>query len=44
MSWKCACAYFINSSKSPSGRDALIQFHKQWYGDDKLTRTVANGL
>jgi hypothetical protein len=29
---------------SSSGRDALIQFHKQWYGDDKLTRTVANGL
>jgi hypothetical protein len=27
-----------------SGRDALVQFHKQWYGHDVLTRTVANGL
>jgi len=27
-----------------SGRDALLQFHREWYGDDPLTRTVANGL
>lgn len=27
-----------------SDRDALLQFHKQWYGDDPLTRTVANGM
>ena len=27
-----------------SDRDALLQFHKQWYGDDQLTRTVANGM
>lgn len=27
-----------------SDRDALLQFHKQWYGNDALTRTVANGL
>ena len=25
-------------------RDALLQFHRQWYGNDRLTRTVANGL
>jgi hypothetical protein len=40
---------FHSVSRSPqplssSDRDALVQFHKQWYGDDKLTRTVANGL
>ena len=35
---------------SPSGapatsdRDALVQFHRQWYGDDQLTKTVANGM
>jgi predicted nucleic acid-binding Zn ribbon protein len=27
-----------------SDRDALLQFHRQWYGDDQLTRTVANGM
>lgn len=27
-----------------SDRDALLQFHKQWYGEDQLTKTVANGL
>ena len=27
-----------------SDRDSLLQFHKAWYGDDPLTRTVANGL
>ena len=25
-------------------RDALMQFHREWYGDDPLTKTVANGL
>lgn len=25
-------------------RDQLLQFHRQWYGEDPLTRTVANGL
>lgn len=29
---------------SGSDRDALIEFHRRWYGDDKLTRAVANGL
>src|SRR4051812_5086282 len=29
---------------SVSDRDALLQFHRQWYGDDHLTRTVANGM
>lgn len=29
---------------STSDRDALIQFHRQWYGDDQLTRSVANGM
>ena len=32
-----------NQPLSSSDRDALVQFHKQWYGDDKLTHTV-NGL
>lgn len=27
-----------------SARDALIQFHREWYGHDQLTRTAANGL
>ena len=27
-----------------SDRDALLQFHREWYGDDQMTRTVANGL
>lgn len=27
-----------------SERDALVQFHRQWYGQDQMTRTVANGL
>jgi hypothetical protein len=31
-------------STDKSDRDALLQFHRRWYGDDKLTRTVANGL
>lgn len=34
-------------SKEPAGhsdRDALVEFHRHWYGDDKMTRPVANGL
>ena len=27
-----------------SERDALLEFHRQWYGRDLLTKTVANGL
>ena len=27
-----------------SDRDALLQFHQQWYGEDPMTKTVANGL
>ncbi|HEX7705686.1 MAG TPA: zinc ribbon domain-containing protein [Thermoanaerobaculia bacterium] len=27
-----------------SGRDALLEFHRRWYGADLLTRTVKNGL
>ena len=27
-----------------SDRDALLQFHRRWYGEDILTRTVENGL
>jgi hypothetical protein len=27
-----------------SDRDALLQFHREWYGNDQLTRPVANGL
>lgn len=25
-------------------RDALLQFHRQWYGQDQLTKTVKNGF
>jgi hypothetical protein len=25
-------------------RDALLDFHRQWYGEDQLTKTVQNGL
>ena len=25
-------------------RDALLQFHRSWYGNDQLTQTVENGL
>lgn len=32
----------VNSSNS--ARDQLVQFHREWYGHDVLTRTVANGL
>jgi len=32
------------AKSSASDRDALLQFHRQWYGDDRLTRTVANGM
>ena len=27
-----------------SDRDALLQFHRHWYGEDQLTRSVANGM
>lgn len=33
-----------DTAASSSERDALIQFHRHWYGEDQLTRTVANGL
>jgi len=32
--------------KEPPGaaRDALIEFHRHWYGSDQMTQSVANGL
>ena len=30
--------------ESTQDRDALLQFHRKWYGQDQLTKTVANGL
>jgi hypothetical protein len=30
--------------KSTNDRDALLEFHRQWYGEDQLTKTVSNGL
>ena len=27
-----------------SDRDALLEFHRHWYGSDQMTSTVANGL
>ena len=32
----------INSSATD--RDALLEFHRRWYGQDQLTQTVENGL
>jgi hypothetical protein len=29
---------------APSDRDALLEFHRRWYGEDPLTRTVEHGL
>ena len=29
---------------SGTDADALLRFHKQWYGQDPMTRPVANGL
>jgi len=34
----------VKKFDSKSDRDELLQFHKQWYGEDSMTRTVANGL
>ena len=30
--------------KSATDRDALLEFHRRWYGQDQLTQTVENGL
>jgi hypothetical protein len=30
--------------ESVSDRDALMEFHRQWYGEDNMTKTVENGL
>ena len=30
--------------KTASDRDALLQFHRQWYGNDTMTRTVKSGM
>lgn len=30
--------------RGASERDALLEFHRQWYGDDPLIKTVKNGL
>ena len=29
---------------SASDRDALLQFHRQWYGNDQMTKTIKSGL
>ena len=31
-------------AKEADDRDALLQFHRRWYGEDVLTKTVNNGL
>jgi hypothetical protein len=33
-----------NSPAQGTERDALLDFHRQWYGEDPLIRTVKNGL
>jgi hypothetical protein len=32
------------SPAADNDRDALLQFHRHWYGEDQLTRSVANGM
>jgi len=32
------------AAKPDSDRDALVQFHRHWYGEDPLTKSVANGM
>src|SRR5438132_7280569 len=32
------------SPAADSERDALLKFHRHWYGEDQLTRSVANGM
>lgn len=29
---------------SASDRDALLQFHRQWYGNDTMTKTIKSGI
>jgi hypothetical protein len=33
-----------SSPAADTDRDALVQFHRHWYGQDQLTRSVANGM
>lgn len=33
-----------DTTANGTDRDALIDFHRHWYGEDQLTHTVANGL
>jgi len=33
-----------DTNSSGSDRDALLEFHRRWYGNDQLTKTIANGL
>jgi hypothetical protein len=39
---------FLGESAAARGnttdRDALLEFHRQWYGEDQMTQTVKNGL
>jgi predicted nucleic acid-binding Zn ribbon protein len=32
------------TATSPTERDALLEFHRHWYGQDQLTRTVKNAF
>ncbi|HUP44688.1 MAG TPA: hypothetical protein VM779_04160 [Thermoanaerobaculia bacterium] len=34
----------INDQDVNANRDALLQFHRRWYGDDTLTETVVNSM
>jgi hypothetical protein len=33
-----------NAAAGASAGDALLEFHKQWYGNDSMSRPVANGM
>ena len=39
-----AKTHALNIPPGDSDRDALLQFHREWYGQDQMTRSVANGL
>lgn len=34
----------VKVNNAASGRDPLLEFHKQWYGNDSMSRPVANGM
>jgi hypothetical protein len=47
--YKCPHLFHTEDGSNPiarsgSDRDALLQFHREWYGSDQMTQTLANGM